>query len=205
MRSLLIALAALALLSPLRAEAQDTSVIPTPGPEEIVFVGQVPVAAGAVITLRVMDLDVGIFSNCGTATTYSAGADATGTSTFAIVASAGCLAGAEGAVICWDKEYKLCAVVAAVPGSIPNDVPSLADVGVTVDTGLLSAAAPIDPDELIPPEPGDGVTSPEVLPPAGSEFDKRTDEQAWLLWTGLAALSAGLVIGAGLFVAARRR
>lgn len=184
------------------AQSPPEQTAPTPGPDEIVFVGTMPTAPGATATVRVIDLDTGLLSDCVTAPTFALAGDSPNTSHFEVLVPATCLQEAEGVMICWSAAPEDCAVVAA-PAGLSLGVPAIAELlGQTVDLGLLSPRAITVP--AVPPE-ADVVAPGEVaLPPTGS-VESRPGQYDWLLWAGVATLAAGLAFGGAAFALRQRR
>jgi len=179
---------------------------PTPTADQIVFVGRVPAPAGTTVTLRVFDIDTADFTSCATATTLAVSEASSTESSFVLTLETSCLGDAEGAVICWDQSLQQCDVVAAMPGAVPGPLPSLAELGQTIDTGLLAAPAALDPEDLVLPHGDSGPTVREGLPSVGStESEERGHYYQWLLWAGLGLLGAGLILAATSLAAVRRR
>lgn len=182
------------------ALAQETP--PTPGPDEIALVGQVPAPAGTTVTVRTMDLDAGVFSDCVSVT--STAGDGPDASDFTVLVPASCLQDAEGLTVCWGAAPEDCAVIAAT-GPLATGVPSIDDLlGQTVDTGLLTGAPLPDPSELVPPHGDVGPTPAAGLPSAGTGPEQQA-AQRWPLWAGAVVLGAGLALGAVALAATRRR
>ena len=225
-RLLMAATLGIALVFIGQASAQEQPSIPTPGPDEIVFVGRVPVPAGTVISLRAFDLDTAHSVVCDEAESTPADKASPGTSQFVLMFEAPCFEGAEGAFICWDPAYQSCDLVAASalaielydlrdlhgPGLVSFD-----DLGQVVDTGLLSVPKPSEPPS--PPSTGgagpvaeptdvDNESPVAELPRAGMRGPAQPNRGAAVTWSLGAATIAVLTIAALLMVtglALRRR
>ena len=183
------------------ARAQEP-VTPSPGADEIGFVGLVPAAPGSPVTLKAMDLDVGLFSDCQVVTSFASAGDAPNTARFEVLASATCLEQAEAVMLCWSAAPEDCAVLAA-PASLSLGVPSISDLlGQTVDVGLLTPRL-LDTVET-PPEADTVASSDPALPPAGGGGSQH-GEYRWLVWAGVASLAAGLVFAGASFALSQRR
>jgi hypothetical protein len=148
-----------------------------------------------------MNLDVGLFTDCDTSTSFTGPDDSADTSSFVLVLHPTCLEAAEAAMICWSSAPEDCAVVAAPEGFF-LDVPSLSRLmGQTIDVGLLTPRTIDVPD--VPPH-GDGAPGVGGLPPTGVDSGQQGG-YGWLLWAGIAALGAGLALGVVTFATARKR
>lgn len=197
MRTLFVVTAVLLLgtgLGTALAQSPPESPASTPGPDEIVFVGSVPVPAGTTVTLRVIDLDVGLFSDCDTALTFAGPGDVLGTSSFRIVLHSTCLREADGAMLCWSSAVEDCNVLAAPEGLFPDVAPLSELVGQTTDIGLRR---PRTIEIPVVPEGRDGAPIEAFLPATGISDPQKQAAHAWLLWAGIAALGAGLVLAGG--------
>lgn len=200
----------LAFMGP--ASAQERPSIPTPGPDQIVFTGGVPVSAATLITLRAFDLDTAHSVVCDEAESTVGSEDSPETSQYVLLFEAACFEGAEGAFICWDPGYEDCVLVAASALAIEQydlhtlHVPQLASfdqLGQIVNTGLLSIPVPTEPPN--PPETGGGTESPVALelPDTGATTHESGAPIA-SIWPALAALGGGFaLIAAGILLARR--
>ena len=179
-----------------------------------------------------MDLDVVAFKDCGTSTSLAGPDDSPDTSSFQFVLDGACLDGTEGVMLCWSERSEDCYIVAAPLGMRPLlgvDPPSFAELGETLNTGLLAPRVKrIESQILFGLEdggslaladladagrqiPGAAGSGPGPGPNPGRDqqvADLSQSEQggryAWLLWTGAAMLVAGLAVAAGVGVRARR-
>ena len=207
---------------------------PTPHTQQTALTGRVPAPSGTAVTLKVMDLDVGLFKDCETSTSLAGPDGFPETSSFQFVLDGSCLAGTEGVFVCWSPRREDCALVAVSTGwrSVASprfDLPSFAELGPTLDTGLLTSipTEPAPDQTIVPPEahdllPGEGaaldnpadagqqITASSASGPGPGQqvADLSQTEQGarydWLLWAGAALLVAGLALGAALRVRARR-
>lgn len=197
-----------------QASAQERPSIPTPGPDQIVFTGDVPVPAATLITLRAFDLDTAHAVVCDEAESTVGSEDSPETSQYILLFEAACFEGAEGAFICWDlgPVYEDCELVAASALAIEQydlrtlhgpQLASFDQLGQIVNTGLLSIPVPTEPPN--PPETGGGTESPVALelPDTGATTDESGAAIA-SIWPALAALGGGFaLIAAGILVARR--
>lgn len=156
-------------------------ILPTPGPDEMVFVGRVPAPAGTAVTLELLDVATARGVVCATATTSPDAEASSSRSTFVLVLQRTCVAGRQDPKVCWADN--LCAFVTPVTASSFEG-------GRTVDIGLLR---PQVADTTVVPPHGDGPGAGQGLPAAGRTGGE--DEFDWLLWAGLAALAAGIALG----------
>ena len=132
--TLIVVLAGAFLLSLGTAQAQDQD-LPIAGPDEIIFVGEVPAPPGTDVWAFYLVFD-GDFAPCGHTT-------AGGNSRFVLVVDAGCVT-ALGPSVCWgelpDRKQgpeELCdSSLSPAWGGVPPTA------GETVDMGLLGARLP---------------------------------------------------------------
>ena len=204
---------------------------PTPHAQRTALTGRVPAPSGTAVTLRAMDLRVG-FNDCGTSTTRAGPDDSPDTSSFQFVLDGACLDGTDGVLLCWSGRTEDCYIVTASEGQLRQgylkaDVPSFADLGQTLSTGLLapqvidwnpaiSISAGHLPDSALqladhaeadqqiagPSASGPGPVPDQQVADLGQS--EQGGRHAWLLWAGAATLVAGLALAAGLGVRARR-
>ena len=90
-----------------------------------------------------MDLEAGLFRDCGTSTTRAGPDGSPGTSSFQFVLDGACLASTEGVMLCWSPQKEDCYIVTASAGmlragTLGVDPPSFAELGQTLRTGLLA-------------------------------------------------------------------
>lgn len=170
--ALLTALLATAFMLPPTVLAQDGQPpVPTPGPDQIVFVGRVPAPAGTTVTLQVFHFATAEFTECDTATTFTGPDDSPDTSSFVLVLEAACSEGAAGALVCWTPGFGHCDGVAFdpsqhLPGSVQPGLADITELGQTVDTGLLTEP-PTEPEcTVVPPDLYEPPTIEELPAPS---------------------------------------
>ena len=180
-----------------------------------------------------MDLAVPAFKDCGTSTSRAGPDDSPDTSSFQFVLDGSCLDGTEGVMLCWSPRAEDCYIVAAPLGMRPLlgvDPPSFAELGQTLNTGLLAPRVKRIEGPVVFAGHEDGGTLPLAEPAdAGQQItgaagsapgpgpDPDRDQQVadlsqseqggrygWLLWAGASMLVAGLALAAVFGVWARR-
>ena len=168
------------------AQAQEPEV-PTAGPDQIVFTGEVPAPPGTTVTVHYLDFTTVEAVLCATASTTASTQGETARSRFVLIVDAACARGRQDPKICWGEglcQFPTFSLPPMSTGPVGGEV---------FDTGLL---APREPD-LTPRPPAD-------LPATGEGQAPARSSAAWVLWAGAALLVAGLAVG-GLGAAVRRR
>lgn len=175
------------------AQSPPETAAPTPGPDQMVFLGTVPAPPGTTVRLEVLDVPNIQGVTCAAGTTFGAPNGSDSISGFALILEGRCIEGlSQNFRVCWGDD--LCDVV--VPSFFPPFQP-----GRTVEFGLLDPS--IEISSVLPPVGGPGLGT--GLPSAGSDSGQQ-GPYGWLLWAGVVALGAGLAVGAGsIGVALRRR
>ncbi len=206
---------------------------PTPHPQRTALEGRVPAPSGTAVTLKAFNVEAASFKSCGTRTSFVDAAASPDTSRFELVLDRSCFEGQDGVFVCWSPRREDCALVAVSTGwrsvvSPRPDLPSFAELGPTLDTGLLTSipTEPAPDQTIVPPEthdllPGEGAaldnpadsgqqiaaSSASGPGPGQQVADLSQAEQGarygWLLWAGAALLVAGLALGAALRIKAR--
>lgn len=163
---------------------------PTPGPDQIVITGLVPVPPGTEILLQVLTRDVAAeFLDCSSATSEPTADDAPDVSMYSVVLERACLDDHIGAVICW-AERPNCDLVNVGPE----------DFGTTVESGLLMKIPTAEGPTL--PQPGGG--SDVTLPTVGAGGAMPELHHWSELTTAVAALAGGGLMTAGRLMSLRR-
>ena len=227
---LLVVIGALLLPGTVLADPEPPRPEPTPHAQRTALSGRVPVPSDSTVTLKAFNVEAASFKSCGTRTSFVDAADSPNTSSFELVLDRSCFEGQDGVFVCWSPRREDCALVAVSSGwrsvvSPRFDLPSFAELGPTLHTGLLTSipTEPAPDQTIVPPEahdvlPGDDAA---IDDPAGADHQitdltdsdqllaqpdasTRSNLHGWLLWAGVAALAAGLAFGAGLRGKARR-
>ena len=167
------------------AQAQDED-RPVAGPDEIIFVGEVPAPPGTEIRAEYLFNEPVV---CGTTT-------ADKNSQFVIRIDAECALGGTGPLICWGEGLEACQ---GFP-SAPRPGADRPEGGDTIDLGPLVANADREVvGDSTPPQGGSGIILPSVGTAAGSDDNHKG------MWLAIGLfLAAALVAGAGSLVLRQR-
>ena len=153
--------------------------LPTAGPNEIIFVGEVPAPPGTTVTIEFLDVINIRPVLCGTSLTTPV--DDPALSGFSLAVDASCARGLQDPRFCWGDG--LCHFFFEFPVGKQLG-------GTTFNLGLLSAP---QPETLLP---GSGDTGPTIgLPPTGTALSSETGSGAlWVLLSGLVLCGTGLAL-----------
>lgn len=152
---------------------------PRPNADQKVFTGRVPAPAGTAVRMEVLDVANARPVVCAEGVTSSSAKDTASSSTFALVLDRSCFQpGYEDVRVCWGDNK--CDFIAPLTRSEFRG-------GETIETGLLDPAVDVPP---LPASDGPNV----ALPATGTGF--ASGRHLWLLWAGLAAIGAALLLDA---------
>ncbi len=177
---IIVAIAGAAVFSSVALAQSPEPPLPVAGPDEIIFVGEVPAPPGTEVTIEYLAIDAPEINLCATAITTPTAADAE-SSSFVLVVEASCAQSPVEPRICWGAD--LCYFAFVPPGG---------DRHKSGDTIDLARLVPQGPPEVGFPTVGGG---------GGRDNQERL---SWLVWAGAALLLAGVISGGASIVLRRK-